>query len=187
MRSRTHIERWLCVLTVMVTGCNLSTLQVVSPTPSQTPLPSQTPSPAPTITPTIVLDLPTQTPTAEFPGAAPTSGAPSAGDFDCRLLSQSVKNGRHFAPRERFDMGWWVRNTGTLDWDPASIDFVYAGGTKMYASGLNHLQTSVAADARTLLVADMLAPKQTGKYTTIWSLRHGQDYFCQLRLTIYVP
>ncbi len=185
MRPRTRIAPFLCAITVLAISCNVSTLQAVSPAPSQAPAPTQTPTLAPTPTPTLL--LPTETLTPEGTAATPTSGAPAPGDLDCRLLSQSVKNGSHHAPRERFDMGWWVRNTGTVDWDAGSIDFVYSGGTKMYASPLSHLQSSVTADQKALLVADLLAPRQTGKYTTIWSLRRGQDYFCQVRLTIFVP
>ena len=190
MRSQPRIAPFLFVLTALVISCSLSALPATPPTPSQTPLPSQTATPAPTITPTIPLELPTETLTPEAPEApeaAPTSAVPTPGEFECRLLSQSVKNGRHFAPRERFDMGWWVRNTGTVEWDAASIDFVFSGGTKMYASSLSHLQSTVDPDAKALLMADLLAPRQSGKYTTTWSLRRGQDYFCQVRLTIYVP
>lgn len=165
---------------MILVSCSPST----QPPPTQTPLPTQTQTPAPTITPTIVLDLPTQILTPEASAVTPT---PGPGELDCKLLSQSPKNGTHFAPRDRFDMGWWVRNTGTLDWDAASVDFVFVGGTPMHAFPLTHLGSNVRADQKTLLVADMLAPKQTGKYTTIWSLRSGQNYFCQVRLTIYIP
>ena len=185
MRSRTRIAPLLCLLTALLVGCDV--FAQPSPAPSQTPVPSPTPSPASTITPTIVLELPTQSLTPEAPAGSPTPGAPGPGELDCRLLSQSPKNGTHFAPRDRFDMGWWVRNTGTLDWDAATVDFVFAGGSPMHTFPLTHLQKNVLADQKTLLVADMLAPKQTGKYTTIWSLRSGQNFFCQVRLTIYVP
>lgn len=84
-------------------------------------------------------------------------------------------------------MGWKVRNTGTAAWDPATMEFSYLGGTKMYASTPTHLPRLVESGENVLLVADLVAPKNPGKYTTVWALKQDDEYFCQVRLTIYVP
>ncbi len=84
-------------------------------------------------------------------------------------------------------MAWQVQNTGTAPWDPDRVDFTYYGGTKMYASTPTHLAQTVASGDIVLLVADLVAPKNPGKYTTVWALRQGDEYFCQVRLTINVP
>ncbi len=180
------------LLVALLTGCAGVPAATVTPSPPATaspsaPTASETPVGTPTPFPTFELVLPTQTPTLEPGQPTPTPSEPAAGEFDCRLLSQGVKNGAHFAPRERFDMAWHVRNTGTVLWDPASVDFVFLGGTKMYASSSSKLQASVDPDQKALLVADLMAPRQEGKFTTFWSLRSGQYYFCKLSLTINVP
>jgi hypothetical protein len=99
---------------------------------------------------------------------------------------QSVKNGTHYKSGELFSISWKVRNTGTTGWDSGTIDFTYIAGTKMYQYPLVHLQGTVDPGNIAYLIADMRAPRNPGKYSTTWSLRQGDNYFCHVGLTIYV-
>jgi Ig-like domain-containing protein len=152
--------------------------------PAPTPKPSATPSPSlmPTLGPT---ELPTLTPAPIL--LTPTFEAAAADILSCRVISQAMRNGRHLGYRERFDMGWKVKNTGNVVWDPASVDFVFSGGSRMYQSATAKLQKSVDPGNNVILVADLLTPKAHGHYTTFWSLRRGTEYFCRVSLTIFVP
>jgi hypothetical protein len=141
-------------------------------------LASQTAASTPTYTPTV-------TPTATIT-LTPFFGAAS-GDLDCRVLSQSVRNGVHFDPGESFNVGWKVRNTGRLGWDAGVVYFAYSGGRKMDRDDVYHLPETVSPSNVAALSASMVAPRKAGGYTTIWSLHRGADRFCQVSLTIYVP
>jgi hypothetical protein len=125
-----------------------------------------------TLTPTITL--------TPFLGAA-------SGDLECRVLTQSVRNGVHRSPNERFDVGWKVRNTGRLGWDAGTVYFAYSGGTKMDRDDVYYLPDTVSPGNTAALSASMVAPRRDGGYTTIWSLHRGADRFCRVSLTIYVP
>lgn len=103
------------------------------------------------------------------------------------MLSQSVRNGSHFGPRERFDVGWKVRNNSGTSWDPGTVYFAYFSGTKMYQAPRYDLPTSVSRGDTVALGASMLAPKSSGSYTTVWSLRSGSEDFCHVVLRIVVP
>jgi hypothetical protein len=179
MRRKLRLTPYLCALATLAISCTVSTPTAA---PSSTPPPTQTPSPAPTLTPSPV----PATSTAEEI-ATPTSPASVAGALSCRVLSQSVKNGTHFNPKDRFDMAWMVRNTGAAVWDAASTDFMYYSGERMFQSDRTQLQESVAPGDTVLLVADLLAPKSTGNHFTVWTLRQGDVDFCHVTLSITVP
>ena len=153
-----------------------------TPLPSPSAAPSEAPSLVPTLSPGV---LPTFTPAPIQ--LTPTPEAAAADILSCRVISQAMRNGRHLGYRERFDMGWKVKNTGNVVWDPASVDFVYSGGSRMYQSATAKLQKSVDPGNNVILVADLLTPKVHGHYTTFWSLRRGTEYFCRVSLTIFVP
>jgi hypothetical protein len=99
---------------------------------------------------------------------------------------QSVQNGTHYKSREPFSISWKVRNTGTAGWVPGTVDFTYIAGTKMYQYPLVQLRGTVDPGNIAHLIADMRAPRNPGKYSTTWSLRQGDNYFCHVSLTIYV-
>ncbi len=102
------------------------------------------------------------------------------------MLLQSVIDGAQIAPNSTFSVAWTITNTGTAAWDPEGVDFTYLSGTKMNQSPLVHLPTNVAPGDTVTLIVDMRTPNKTSRYTTVWSLRRGKDYFCSLRLTISV-
>jgi hypothetical protein len=167
-------------LTLLLAACSVSAAPTPTPTSTETPTPSATPPP--TLTPTLAA-----TSTPEPPTATATSPEPAAGDLECSVLWQSIRNGHHFGSRERFDMSWQVRNTGTLAWDPATVDFTYLAGTRMFLSDTTQLKRTVEPGDTVALVADMVAPRSTGGYTTVWTLRRGTFGFCQVNLRIIVP
>ena len=146
------------------TAASIPAFQSAAPTPSSTA--TVTPTPTITLTP--------------FLGAA-------SGDLECRVLTQSVRNGVHFDPGESFDVGWKVRNTGRLGWDAGVVYFAYSGGRKMDRDDVYYLPGTVSPGNVAALSASMVAPRKAGGYTTIWSLHRGAERFCSVSLTIYVP
>lgn len=170
-------------LALVLAGCAGRATSAPVVTDTQAPQPSSTFAPTMTPSPTL---LGTSTP--EAPSATPTSEGTPEAELSCRVLSQSVKNGQHFNPKERFEVGWSVRNNGTATWDPISVDFEYFSGTKMYRFSPAQLPISVAPhSAPVVLGADLVAPMNPGKYSTVWTLRRGQDDFCHVSVSIVVP
>ena len=157
------------------------------PTLSLTPRPSTTPVPTrtPTITPSATLE-PTlsPTPTGPSPSPAPTATTPS--ELACKLLWQSPGSFISYQPDEAFTVGWNVRNIGTNAWDAGSVEFTYLRGAKLYDYAVVHLVTSVAPGQDVILSVHMRAPMKPAGYTTSWSLRQGNTFFCPLMLSIYV-
>ncbi len=170
---------------LLTLGLLLAACAAPAPTPTGTPTsaPSTTPTLEPTLTSTPVPDTPTLPP----PSLTPSSAGSATGELACKLLMQSVPNGSHFKPKERFDVGWKVRNTGTVRWDPDSIDFTYFRGTNMNQSILVHLTGEVEPGNTVMLYTDLIAPGSPGGYTTIWTLMRGEQDFCHLSVTIHVP
>ncbi len=166
-----------------LTACAGPSTPIATPTIPATAISSATQPPTMPPTATIAVVTPSEARASSTPGVTPGS----SGTLDCRVLVQATRNGRHFAAGQHFDMGWKVENVGTLAWDPEDVVFTFYGGTKMYASTPTHLQQTVASGDIVLLVADLVAPKNPGKYTTTWSLKQGDKYFCPVRLMIYVP
>ncbi len=171
------------ILTMLVWLLAACSAPAPAPTSTLTPAPSTTPTLEPTFTSTPVPDTPTPQASMETPTS---SGAPGK-ELACRLLMQSVPNGSHFKPKERFDVGWKVRNIGAVRWDPDSIDFTFFRGTNMNQSILVHLTGEVEPGNTVILYADLIAPGSSGGYTTIWTLMRGEQDFCHVSVTIYVP
>lgn len=175
-------------LTIFLAGCNVSTAPPVAP---------GSPTPASAATETAALITPTETATlTEVPSRTPTMTATitltpflsaSAGELDCKVRSQSMKNGTHVGPRERFDVGWKVKNTGTAAWDPGNTDFTYVDGTRMYQAEVLALPTVVEPGDAIALSAALLSPKHPGTYMTVWALRRGDNRFCRVSVEIVVP
>jgi hypothetical protein len=169
-----------------------------SATPTWTPLATQTPSLTPTPTPTFLFIIASRTPTA-----SPTlwyyyrTSTPSVIDYldGCALLSQTPGNGTYFDPRESFTVAWKVRNTGSRTWYRDTVEFAYSSGTRMYDKQVYKLPVDIPRQEYVTLKVDMTAPRNSGSYRTVWSLRRGDvaypnpgtDYFCHVDLRIRVP
>jgi hypothetical protein len=102
------------------------------------------------------------------------------------LIWQSPGNYISYRPDQAFTVGWKVMNTGFDVWGVGSVVFTYLRGAKMYDSSLVQLKTSVAPGQQVILSVHMRAPQDLTMYTTTWSLRQGDTFFCPLRLSIYV-
>ena len=124
------------------------------------------------------------TATASFASPVPTLTA--APKLDCQLNWQSPANGITYEPKTSFATGWKVTNTGTSPWDAATVELVYRAGAKLDAEPVIHLRSSVAPGASVVLSVAMTAPREAVMYTTHWSLRRGDTYFCPLTLSFYV-
>jgi Ig-like domain from next to BRCA1 gene len=177
-------------LALLLASCAAPSTPLPGPTSTRTQAPSLTPEPAPSLAPSPTT---TSEPTLS-PGPSPSAAGSStpfptptvSKALDCALLMQSVKNGTHYKSREEFSIGWKVRNTGTAGWDPVALDFMYIAGTRMYQYPSTQLQGAVDPGNTVILSADLRAPRNPGKYSTSWTLRQGDNYFCRVSLTIFV-
>jgi len=95
-------------------------------------------------------------------------------------------NGNTFNPRDDFNEVWTVKNIGQKKWDRTSVDFIYSSGDKIHKISGYDLTSNVAVGESIDLGVDMQAPKNSGTYTTTWTLRVGNKTFCPLTLTIVV-
>ncbi len=150
-------------------------------TPSSMPEPTETPTELPSLTPEPAQSL---TPTLVMPPLSPYPTVPN--QLDCRLMWQSPGSGITYDPGEVFTVGWNVMNTGSETWDPSNVVFTYLGGNKMYDYPLVKLKSSVSPGEQVVLSVGMRAPKNSTFYTTYWSLREGNTFFCILTVSIYV-
>jgi hypothetical protein len=151
-----------------------------TPSPSATPEPTETPIGSPSATATPMLSL---MPTVPLPSPFPAPTQQSR--LDCSLIWQSPGNGATYAHGEYFTVGWKVTNTGTAAWDPATVEFTYLGGARLYDYPTVYLEASVAPGQAVVLSVRMRALKKAGRYTTYWSLRQGDAFFCRLGLSIF--
>jgi len=155
-----------------------------TPTETSTPTATGTKTPTPTITETFIFIYNTPTPFV-IQLATPTFKSTSNKDYACEIID-SPKNNEVYDPRVEFKVKWRVRNVGRKAWERAEIDFAYVGGDKFHrVDGYDLSRTTFIGEVADLFV-DMRAPKDPGTYTTRWSLFHGTEEFCKLRLTIIV-
>jgi hypothetical protein len=176
----------IVVQTAAAAATQTATVLTPTATLTNTPVPTRTASVTPTFTPTFIIRLTTREPTNT---TAPTdqSQTETTGDFACTQVSQSPNDNAHFARKESFSVAWRVKNTGTADWKANSVDFGYVSGAKMYETSLYDLTNNVRVGNTLNLVVDMVAPKNPGTYTTVWSLRQSTMEFCEVDLKIVVP
>jgi hypothetical protein len=153
-----------------------SAIPTATMTPTVTATPTRTPTETPTSTPTFVFSL--------FSPTAPKSYLNGGGTgYNCMVLSVTPDI---IKINEEFDARWSVKNTGTNTWQNTSVDYAYFSGTAMHKHAAYDLETTVASGGTTTLIVDMVAPAQTGYFTTVWVMRRGKINFCQLSMTIYV-
>jgi hypothetical protein len=184
--------------TVIALTANAALTQTVAAQPTATFTPSMTPTqatftPSPTATATVlfILSSPTKIVVPTFTSIS-SSGSGSGGsgtstaNFACQIISVSPPNGTSMSARNDFDTTWRVKNTGQKTWDRNSVDFVYDSGTEMHKVGGYDLSVNVKSGDQVDLGVDMVAPKNSGNYTTTWTLRVGSDDFCKMSITINV-
>lgn len=176
----------IVVSTAAVAATQTAALLPPTATPTWTPVPTKTASATPTFTPTFIFRLTTNTPIIIFTGTSQAEST-ATGNLGCTLVSQSPNDGTHYASKAKFTVTWRVKNTGPDIWKASDVDFAYISGAKMHDVGLYDLVNNVRVGSTLRLDVDMTAPKSSGTYTTVWSLRDNQDQFCQVDLRIIVP
>jgi len=174
--------------TFIVQTANAALTQTARAMPTLTHTPTITPTratntPEPTATNTVIFIL--SSPTAVVP-ATSTANATSNQAYSCQILSVTPANGTSFAGRTDFDATWKVRNNGQRNWNKDIVDYIYWSGDRIQKVDTYDLQTTIRRGESTDLIVDMVAPKNNGTYTTVWSMRAGTETFCTLSLTIVV-
>jgi Ig-like domain from next to BRCA1 gene len=171
-------------------------LPTSSPTATVTPTPRNTETATLTFTSTVIFIL--SSPTKPVPptlviiggggsgGGGSSGGGSSSSNYACQVVSVSPSNGSSFKSRDDFDTTWRVKNTGQKNWDRNSVDFVYLSGAKIHKIAGYDLSNSVSTGSTIDLSVDMVAPKDSGTYTTTWTLTVGSKDFCNMSLTIVV-
>lgn len=155
------------------------------PTNIQQPTNTQEPPTATSIPATAIPTLaPTNTPVPVTPTA---TALPTRSDLVCQVVSSAPAANTPFSSGTDFDGRWTLKNVGTSTWDKASIDFAYISGTKFQASvDAIDLPADVSTGNSVELIIDMLAPKESGSYQTVWALKQGTIVFCYVSLNIVV-
>jgi len=150
---------------------NIQALPFLEPPPGATAAPTSTTSTA----------APTSTPMPEPTATLDLSA------YQCKIVSQSVRDGTIFQPKANFDGTWVLENTGSEPWEPDSVSYVYVNGTQMSKYKPAYpLQKVVEPGKRVRIIIDMRAPQQAGGYVTLWGLAVDGNTFCPMQLSIYV-
>jgi hypothetical protein len=167
-----------------------------TPTATVTPTPRNTDTPSPTFTATVIFII--SSPTKQLPptlviipgsgggGESGGGGSSSTSEWSCQLVSVSPANGTSFKARDNFDATWRVKNTGTKNWDRNSVDFMYLSGAKIHKVAGYDLSQTINTGQTADLTVDMVAPKDSGTYSTTWTLMVGNKTFCNMSLTVVV-
>jgi hypothetical protein len=177
------------ISTIIAQTANAASTQTSAAMPTLTPTitftstPRNTNTPEPTATSTVIFLFYTPSPVV----LKPTSGStPGSKPFACQVLGVTPANGTNFGSRTDFKAKWKVKNTGTKEWDNNSIDYVYLTGDKFHKVAGYDLGKTVKVGEIKELIVDMIAPKNSGSYTTNWTMQVGSESFCLLSLTIVV-
>lgn len=174
---------------------NAASTQTAAVVPSSTLTPSVTPTrptetPSPTFTSTIIFILSSPTPVVlpTFTGTSVSLGGSgtSSDNYACQVTRVSPPNGSSFDPRDDFDVFWTVRNIGQRNWNRSDVDYIYSSGAKIHKVSGYDLEENVKVGNSIELGVDMQAPKDSGTYSTIWTMRIGDRVFCPMRFTIVV-
>lgn len=172
--------------------------------------------PAPTLTPTVTeesitfaqtytVNVPTLTqvistsaPQSQGGGVSASFGTISAKDqratdfpkipkeWDCRITGKSPATGTLIKQKSSFKVSWTIVNNGTRTWGNNDVDFVYTGGFRHDGKPIRDLPTTIAPGRSITLQVQLTAPKGSGSYNVIWSLKVGSMLFCHMKNTFEV-
>jgi hypothetical protein len=168
----------------------LTSTSTPEPTPSRTAL-TETSStrwkPVLSALPPLRVTLgPTLTPAAASTPHPSFRTAAAPVGLACRLDWKSPGNGYELDPDEIFSAGWKLTNTGVETWTQESVVFTYVSGAQLHNDAVVQLDRSVPTGSSVILSVRMRAPEHSALYTTYWSLRQGDVFFCRVSVTIYV-
>ena len=174
--------------TFIAQTANVALTQTAAAIPTLTSTPTLTPTrptntPEPSATNTVIFIV--LSPTAIVPITS-TPNATSDQGFSCQILSSTPANGTAFKGRADFDAKWKVRNNGQKNWNKDNVDYIYFSGAKIQKVDTYDLQATIKRGESLDVIVDMVAPKNSGVYTTVWVLRAGSETFCTMSLTIIV-
>lgn len=156
-------------------------------TPSVTPTrPTETPSPTYTSTVIFILSSPTPIVLPTFTAVSLGGSGTSSDNYACEVTRVTPPNGSTFDPRDDFDVFWTVRNIGQRNWNRSDVDYIYSTGAKFHKVSGYDLEENVRVGNSAQLGVDMVAPKDPGTYSTVWTMRIGDRVFCPMRFTIVV-
>ena len=161
--------------------------------PSNTPTPigtlRPTLTPYPTATTFVVILAPTFTPTVTIT-PSPTNVTSGSGTvlYACEFVEFSPNSTYTAKPDEVIRWVWRVKNVGTTKWYKDSMFVAYANGAKIYAGQdkKSPLKTATGVGEVGEFTVRLRAPKEPGKYTTVWSLQKGIHDFCYAKLVVDV-
>ena len=174
--------------TLIAQTANAALTQTARAMPTVTPTATITPTratstPEPTATATVIFRF--FSPTAPVP-ATPTLAAASNRAYSCQVMSVIPANGTTMAGRTDFDAIWRVRNNGQRNWNKDDVDYLFLDGDRIHTVESYDLPDTVRIGETVDLIVDMVAPKNSGSYTTNWTVRVDIRNFCMMSLTIVV-
>lgn len=188
-------------LALALLACNAVIPPAATPEPALTstntaePTPSRSSTPAVSVTrwkpissalpPLLVTLGPTLTPSPTRTLRPPVSPTGPIG-LGCRLDWKSPGNGWEVRRGEQFSAGWKLTNTGIESWTPGNVVFTYVSGAQLHNDPVVPFDRTVASGSSIILSVRMRAPENSTLYTTYWSLRQGDVFFCRVSVTIYV-
>ncbi len=171
-------------IVVATAGAAQTQTALVLPSPTNTststPVPTLTPTETPTATATIIFSTATKPPTATPPFVTKPAGS------NCELVAQSPSNDAVYGTRERFNVEWTLKNTGSNSWLSSNLDFFYSSGRDMHNRDLYDLPNNVGAGGQVTFVVEMRAPADAGTYTTNWTLGSKKSPLCEVSIRIIV-
>ncbi len=179
MTANTRIALGAITLAFFLLSCTLGA--ALTPPATATPTLEPTIAPLPSATPTLLANL---TPDTPVPSATVDPNSPEY--WACRIRSQVPSDGAKFDSKERFDVAWQVENFGYGSWEPDTVRVTYFSGTRMQVNNSVKLKASVPSDTWTQFVVPMVAPRSSGRYSTVWALWYGDKDFCHMQLSITV-
>ena len=108
----------------------------------------------------------------------------------CKIIELSPAAGTEFKPKADFDMKVVLKNIGSTDWNPSSIDIKFISavdGVKIHqGEGLYDLPSLVEPDDQITIYIDMLSPADPGSYGETWALVSGSTVICKWSISIKV-
>ncbi|MBT3187774.1 MAG: hypothetical protein HN736_13455 [Anaerolineae bacterium] len=167
------------------TAAAMPTATLIPPTPTK-PRITSTPFSTPTI---FVVSSFTPSPTiTATPAYTPTNITSGSGDilYACNIVKLSPESTYTVKPNEEFKWTWEVENIGTAKWWPDTAQVKYASGAEYYIKKHAAIDKPTDPGEIAIFKIKMRAPKETGTYTTTWSMRKGIHYFCYAQLKIVV-
>lgn len=106
------------------------------------------------------------------------SARPAPSDYSASFVTENIPDGHVFPCGTEFVKSWRVRNDGPA-WE--NVELVFVGGNRLSASAdpcrtcsVDPVATGEEAD---IVVSDMKAPEEPGRYISHWRLRDANLNF----------